>query len=196
MDEKGVIKFNCKWIKEKPLKDELLKDIIIWRDILYNLGFIGEYNGIGYGNISVRYKHDQFIISGSATGKYKTLTNAHFTKVTNYDLEINSLTAVGPILASSESLTHAAIYQVDRDINVHNLKLWKKLLNIIPSTDNKIEYGTPKMAGEIVRLYAETNLREKKILVMAGHEEGIVSFGRDLDEAGELLLNYFNKLNY
>jgi len=27
---------------------------------------------------------------------------------------------------------------------------------------------------------------------MAGHEEGIVTFGRDLDEAGQTLLNYLS----
>jgi L-ribulose-5-phosphate 4-epimerase len=197
MDEKGVIKFNCTWIKEKPLKFDLIKDLNFWRSKLYDLGLIGlNKEGIGFGNISRRYKPNQFIISGSATGKYKNLTNMHYTKVTAYDFVKNSLVAVGPIIASSESLTHAAIYKNDPDIkaviHVHNRANWERLLYKLPTTDIHVEYGTPEMAGEIIRLFKETDLTEKKILVMAGHSEGIVSFGRNLDEAGEILLKNLN----
>jgi L-ribulose-5-phosphate 4-epimerase len=196
MDEKGIIKFNCTWIKEKPLKNEWIKDINSWRNKLYDLGLIGlNREGIGFGNISIRYLEDQFIISGSATGKFKRLTNKHYTKVTGYDLNKNTLTAVGPIIASSESLTHAALYEVDDEINavihIHHRELWNKLLYNVPSTNGRIEYGTPEMAREIMKLFKETNLREKKILVMTGHEEGIVSFGSNLDEAGEVLMTHF-----
>jgi L-ribulose-5-phosphate 4-epimerase len=194
MDEKGVVKFKCAWIKEIPLENGLIIDLNSWRDKLYALGFIGESYGIGYGNISVRFNQDQFIITGSATGKFNKLTNQHYTRVTSFDLDNNSLTAVGPIIASSESLTHATIYQIDREINavihVHNLKLWKKLLPFVPATHKAIEYGTPEMAYEIIRLFKETNVKEKKIVVMTGHEEGIISFGRNLDEAGEILMSY------
>ena len=143
---------------------------------------------------SVRhYLKNQFIITGSATGKIKYLTNEHYTKVLEYNLDKNSLTAVGPIIASSESLTHAVIYEHDKSVNavihIHNIELWKKLLNKVPTTNKNIEYGTPDMAKEILRLFRETNLIEKKILIMAGHEEGIVTFGKTLDEAGKILLN-------
>jgi hypothetical protein len=29
---------------------------------------------------------------------------------------------------------------------------------------------------------------------MAGHEDGFLTFGKDLDEAGEILLNYSNPI--
>jgi L-ribulose-5-phosphate 4-epimerase len=60
------------------------------------------------------------------------------------------------------------------------------------STLETVEYGTPEMARETVRLFNETDVKEKKILVMAGHKEGILSFGKDLNEAREVLLKYFN----
>jgi L-ribulose-5-phosphate 4-epimerase len=193
MDEKGVVKFNCNWIHEKPIEDEWLKDLNLWRNKLYDLGLIGlNKDGIGFGNISVRYQQNQFIITGSATGKYERLTNEHYTLVTAYDLYKNSLTAVGPVIASSESLTHATIYESDPDIlaviHIHSRLIWETLLNKIPTTDSNVEYGTPEMAFEIFRLFKETNLKDKKILVMAGHEEGIVSFGRKLNEAGRIIL--------
>lgn len=188
----GVIKFNCTWIKEAPLDVELIKELNIWRDTLYKLKLLGATkDGIGYGNVSCRY-NDHFIVSGSGTGKLKHLTKEHYTTVTNYSVEDNTLTAAGPVIASSESLTHAMVYKSQPAINavfhVHHFALWKKLLNKIPTTDIDVAYGTPAMANEIVTLFKETKLASGKIFVMAGHEEGIVSFGKNVNEAGNILL--------
>lgn len=193
----GVIKFNCTWIKEAPLNFELIKELNTWRDTLYKLKLLGvTKDGIGYGNISCRYK-DNFIISGSGTGKLKHLTNEHYTTVTNYSIKENALTAVGPVIASSESLTHAMIYKTQPAINavfhVHHFALWEKLFHKIPTTDIDVAYGTPAMANEIVRLFKETDLASEKIFVMGGHEEGIVSFGKDANEAGNILLAALHK---
>jgi ribulose-5-phosphate 4-epimerase/fuculose-1-phosphate aldolase len=192
MSEAGL-KFHCNWIQEKPISNNLLKELNAWRDKLYESGLIGVYdNGIGYGNISIRHEQTHFIITGTATGQYKKLSPKHYTKVTEYDLIKNSLTSVGPIKASSESLTHAVIYDYDKNINavihVHHLGLWRKLMNKVPTTDTSVEYGTTAMANEIIRLFKETHLSQKKILVMAGHEEGIVCFGKNLNEAGSVIL--------
>ena len=192
MNEEGVIKFNCTWIKEAPVNVELIKELNTWRDTLYKLKLLGvTKGGIGYGNISCRYK-DNFVISGSGTGKLKHLTNEHYATVIDYTVKENKLTAVGPVIASSESLTHAMIYKNQPAINavfhVHHFALWKKLLNKVPTTHIDVAYGTPAMANEIVRLFKETDLASEKIFVMAGHEEGIVSFGKDVNEAGNILL--------
>lgn len=197
MDEKGYIKFNCHWIKDKAVDNGLIEELNIWRDKLYSLKLVGAYpNGIGFGNISIRLNDKNFLITGSATGNHHQLTNKHYTKVTSYNFAKNTLTCNGPIQASSESLTHAAVYEANKEINavihIHHKNLWDKLLQIIPTTSPSVEYGTPQMAMEIHRLFKETDLNEKKILVMAGHEEGIISFGKDLEEAGNLILKYFN----
>jgi ribulose-5-phosphate 4-epimerase/fuculose-1-phosphate aldolase len=190
MQEEGVIKFKCNWMKETPLDFELIKDLNEWRNKLYSAKLIGKNkDGVGYGNISIRYNQNNFIITGSSTGKLPQLTTEHYTIVTEYDLDKNTLTAVGPVIASSESLTHAVIYEHQKDVNavihVHHLTLWKKFLEMLPSTDKHVEYGTPAMAREILRLFKESNLAEEKIFAMGGHEEGIVSFGKDLNEAGK-----------
>jgi hypothetical protein len=39
----------------------------------------------------------------------------------------------------------------------------------------------------------ETDVKYKNIFVMGGHEEGIITFGRNLNEAGKTLLNHFSK---
>jgi len=49
-------------------------------------------------------------------------------------------------------------------------------------------YGTTEMANEIKRLFIEANVKAEKIIAMAGHKEGLIAFGKTLDEAGEILL--------
>jgi hypothetical protein len=97
-------------------------------------------------------------------------------------------------------LTHAAIYsyqpQVNGIIHVHNPKIWRKLLHQVPTTRLEIPYGTPEMAREMFRLFDEENLGEGKILVMAGHEDGFLTFGHNLKEAGEILLGFIETDNF
>ena len=194
MDE-GYIKFNCKWIKDKPIiLTNKLVEINKWRDKLYSLGLIGAYdNGIGFGNLSIRFEKNSFIITGSATGKYPALNENHYVLVNKYNFDKNNLTCKGPIKASSESLSHAMIYECSSDTNaiihIHNIDMWKNLIDKLPTTNKKISYGTPAMAKEIKRLFLESKVNDKKIIVMGGHKEGIISFGKTLDEAGNILLN-------
>ena len=197
MNDEGVIKFNCQWTKSPPLDEAWVRDLNIWRDEMYRLGFIGvNEEGIGYGNISIRFKKDEFIISGSGTGKLKTLTGEHYALVTGYNVKENSICSTGATLASSESLTHAMIYEhaknVHAVIHVHHFGIWKKLLNTLPSTAEDIEYGTPQMANEIARLFMDKNLLQQRVFAMAGHYEGVVCFGKDLNHAAELLIHHLD----
>jgi len=199
MDE-GYIKFLCNWIEAEPLSIHQLLDINKWRDTLYNLGLIGAYNnGIGFGNISIRFNNRSFIITGSATGGLITLNENHYVLVDEYNLMQNSITCTGPIKASSESLSHAVIYECSHETNavihIHNLDMWEKLIHKVPTTREDISYGTTEMANEIKRLFKQTNVKTEKIIAMAGHKEGIIVFGKTLDEAGEILLKSLHKLN-
>ena len=54
-------------------------------------------------------------------------------------------------------------------------------------------YGTPQMALEIKRLAEECFLRDHGILVMAGHDDGIITFGKNLAEAYAILLLHTSK---
>ncbi len=190
MDE-GYIKYNCHWEKATVHYNAQMEDINRCRSLLYQEGWIGMYaNGIGYGNISIR-STPHFMITGSATGGYATLTSDHFSTVTGYDLIKNEVSCYGPIKASSESLTHAAIYETDPEVNavmhIHNKAMWQMLLHKVPTTVAEVPYGTPDMAEEIKRLFRETNVAAQKIIAMAGHEEGIIAFGATLNEALNIL---------
>ena len=78
-------------------------------------------------------------------------------------------------------------------IHIHSSVLWKQLLNKVPTTGAQVPYGTPQMANEIKRLAKKTNLKQSRILVMAGHEDGIITFGKDLAEAYAILLQQISK---
>jgi len=193
MDE-GYIKFNCNWILSNDIPLDKVAELNRWREIMYDKGWIGLYpDGIGFGNISMRCNEKTFLISGTATGGLPTLTKSHYSLVTNYNLSTNTVTCMGPVKASSESLTHALIYEcsaaTNAVIHIHNLDLWNRLLHHAPTSSENISYGTPEMANEIKRLFAETALGKEKIIVMGGHQEGIISFGRDLEEAGSILID-------
>ncbi len=200
MFDEGYTKYHCNWIFNEPLPYQTIQKLTQWRDKFFQIGLIGQYeNGIGFGNLSIRdHLPQQFIISGTQTGNLQKLTEQHYTTVIQYNWERNHLTCFGPIQASSESLTHAAIYQANPEIHavihVHHLELWQKLMYQVPTTAEGIAYGTPEMAREIIRLCHDDNLPEAQILVMHGHEEGIIAFGKDLDEAGHLLLRYYHLL--
>jgi len=60
---------------------------------------------------------NQFIITGSATGEIPELEPGHYVKVTSFNIDDKCVQCVGPLKASSESLTHAAIYLADPDSN-------------------------------------------------------------------------------
>ena len=196
MKDEGVIKYHCNWIPGDPPGPGLIAEMNRWRKHLYLLKLIGVTDdGIGYGNISIRSEGNEFIISGSGTGCYPTLDASHYARVTEADFESNSISSVGPLPPSSESLTHAMIYRCDKNVNavihVHHLELWEQLLAMLPHTRKEVSYGTVEMALEIQRLFSDEHLGKTRIFAMGGHYTGVVAFGRTLNEAGNLLLQHF-----
>jgi Class II Aldolase and Adducin N-terminal domain len=150
-------------------------------------------NGLGFGNLSVRDGSTRnFYITGSATGGLPELTPTDCVRVVAYDFARNWLRYEGAAIPSSESLTHAAIYESDSStsavIHCHDSDLWATLLDRAATTSKSVAYGTPEMAYEIMRLFEGTDVRSRKILVMAGHEGGIVTFGKNLENAFDVLM--------
>jgi ribulose-5-phosphate 4-epimerase/fuculose-1-phosphate aldolase len=194
MIDEGYIKFQCHWEKATALQKDL-SELISWRNTLFQLGLIGHYHDInvGFGNISQKMEGRQFIISGTQTGHIEYIQAEHFTTVTDYNISTNEVWCKGPVKASSESMTHAMIYDNDPlaegVIHIHSRALWKQLINKVSTTKKEVPYGTPEMANEITRLFNETEVKNQKIIVMAGHEEGILSFGASLEEAGGRIEN-------
>jgi ribulose-5-phosphate 4-epimerase/fuculose-1-phosphate aldolase len=195
----GYIKFQCNWEQKKILiPQKLFLQLEKERTKLYERGLIGMYpDGIGFGNISIRLKGRTFIITGSATGQFDKLDQFHYSLVSEYNFESNSIFCRGMTKASAESLTHAAVYEalpeVCAVVHVHCLELWKKLLNNYPTTSGEIEYGTPEMALAVQSLAAEMGMSDENIIIMGGHQEGILAFGQNLEEATTQIIKIYNR---
>ncbi len=109
-----------------------------------------------------------------------------------YEFARNWLRYEGVAIPSSESLTHAAIYESDPTISAvihcHDSVLWRTRLDRVPTTSKAIAYGTPEMAYEIMRLFTVSDVRSRDIFVMAGHEGGIATFGKNLEDAFDVVM--------
>ena len=195
MIDEGYTKYRCDWRKADAPADPGLGALNACRNRLYRAGLVGYYteHGVGFGNLSLRIPGTaRFLISGTQTGHIARTGPEHYSVVIDYDIDANKVVCEGPLQASSEALTHAAIYELDPGIggiaHVHSAELWSRLINRIPTTSADVPYGTPEMAHEFHRLYRQTGLSETGVAVMAGHDEGIVAFGRDIEEATERVL--------
>jgi len=196
----GVVKFNCHWKQSGVvINDEQYEILNYWREVLFNMDLIGAYeNGVGFGNLSMRSgNNNQFMITASATGDIPELEPGHYVKVISANIEDNAVMCSGPLKASSESLSHAAIYMSDPGTNavvhVHDTDLWDELKDKVPTTSPDMEYGTPGLAREIQRLFRESDVFEKRIIIMGGDRSGIITFGHEMDEAVGVLMQYLKK---
>jgi L-ribulose-5-phosphate 4-epimerase len=195
-DEKGYIQFHCDWTAAGPPEGPLVLALANWRDRLYRLGLIGVYpDGVGFGNVSGRRSGGGFVISGTATGGVSSLGPEHFAEVTGYDIAANTLACRGPVRASSESLSHAGVYEADPTagavFHVHHLGLWKHFYGRLPTTVPTAEAGTPEMAWAIAKLLADPSVRARGVFVMGGHREGLMAFGPTPDAAGQRIVEVF-----
>lgn len=183
----GVIKYSIDHeIADTPLFSDY-GELEALRRRLFALGLIGEKDGIGYGNISMRYDDtDTFFITATQTGKMPALPPEYYSFVHAYDFGTFKVNSKGRHEPSSEALSHAMIYATDKRIkaviHVHSMALWNFMKNkeYLATT---AEYGTAEMAEEIARLYKEHDPLENNAFVMKGHEEGIITFGRSVEEA-------------
>ena len=58
----------------------------------------------------------------------------------------------------------------------------------MPTTSRLVEYGTPEMALEISKIMKLPETLNERVIVMGGHKEGIIGFGRTVEEAALAIL--------
>ena len=193
MSETGSVKFTCQQVPIEISRFAGFAELNRYRRKLLALGMIGvDASGVGFGNLSIRNgATSRFYITGSATAGISELIPTDCAKVVAYDFARNWLQCEGSTVASSESLTHAAVYESDPTaravIHCHDMKLWAALLEKAPTTPKRVEYGTSEMAHAVGRLFEASDVEKRKIFVMAAHDGGLVTFGRDLQEAFGIL---------
>ena len=197
--DEGYIKFDLKWEKKQAFSHNSLERLISMRDKLYKEGVIGydKELGVGYGNISERISGtNTFYISATQTGNIVTTHPEHYVKVISAHPETNELNCEGPAKASSESMTHAAIYaalpECNAVIHIHHAELWQN--KKLPYTGEKIPYGTPEMAQAVRALVKIMNTEKNNVFLMGGHRDGVISFGTSLENAAEYLHSELSNL--
>jgi L-ribulose-5-phosphate 4-epimerase len=187
MNETGAVKFKYESAVRELAPFPGFEKLNASRRELRRLGLLGvDENGLGFGNVSLR-DGASFYITGSGTGALPILTLQDYAKVVAWDFERNWLRCEGRVIASAESLTHAAVYAMDAKtravVHGHAHALWRGLLARGSATAPHVSYGTPEMAREVQRLFRETEVRTTKVFAMAGHRDGIVAFGQNCQQA-------------
>jgi ribulose-5-phosphate 4-epimerase/fuculose-1-phosphate aldolase len=213
----GVIKFTIQDRRSgPPLAPEDYQDIEAIRAGLWQLKLIGHDRqaDVGYGNISRRRDSGGFVISGTQTGFKEVLDGSDYVVVDGWDFSRNRVSCTGPCLPSSESLSHAALYQrpdVGAVIHVHSRKLWDVLIQAgALSTEEDIAYGSEALYRRLSEL-AGADLASGSgpdlsmagnglspaakepplplVIVTKGHQDGVFVSGRDLAEAYEAVID-------
>jgi L-ribulose-5-phosphate 4-epimerase len=197
--EKGYLQFRCDMQLAPPPGGAPALKLCRWRNRLWRAGLIGVgADGIGFGNLSLRRDSGHsFLITGTGTGGMARLLPGQLTEVVSWSLAGNHVTCRGMVAASSETLSHAAIYEcnsaVRAVIHVHHAGMWQRLKNCAPTTDPVAEAGTPAMAFAIQRLLSSgapgsASSCTARVVVMGGHADGLLSFGPSLARAAHRLL--------
>lgn len=201
----GVIRFRFDHRREALPEAfaALAEELAGWRRALVAAGVVGRdparYGGFGFGNLSARTASGgeepagrrAFLVTGSQTGHLADLDLAGFALVESWDAAAHRLASRGLAAPSSESLTHAALYDASPAIgavfHVHAPALWARRGSAaLPATAAGIDYGTPEMAVEVARL--ARHLGRSGLLAMSGHEDGVVAWAADPHTAGRTLL--------
>lgn len=202
-ETEGVIKYQLNHRQQPISVDAPLTDLNAWRTIIVRLGLIGQspdrYDNIGFGNISQRIKADsaQFIISGTQTGHLEQLNSEQYCLIVNAEPERNRLHSIGLCKPSSESLTHASVYaqnpSIQAIIHAHSPEIWKHTAALdLPHTNTDIPYGTVEMAVAVQQLFQSGILANTSLFTMLGHEDGVIAFGRNMQETAWELINYLS----
>jgi len=199
MDE-GYIKFTVHLMDGPAPAHPALNELNQARTKLHDLKLIGIYpNGIGYGNVSLRAETpEKFIVSGTATGEKRILNTGDYCLVDSFDLAANEVQCTGRVKASSESMSHGAIYRACEKaqsvIHIHSRALFDFMLaGPYPCTPETAAYGTPELAVEIDTLAAAST--EGGLFATAGHEEGIIAYGPTPSATLEIVLTLHRLYN-
>ena len=192
--EEGYVKFTAHLTEKGLVAFPELAELNEVRTELHELELIGVLpDGIGYGNLSVRLPGEEvFWISGTATGAERELSLENYCRVDLFKAATNEVWCTGRVKASSETMSHGAVYAANAEIgcviHVHSRELFEFMLaGHFAKTPPEVEYGTPEMA-EAVRTLVESVGEETGVFVLAGHQDGVMAYGPDIASAREVLL--------
>ncbi len=178
--EEGVTKYRARHVLAPAVHGARLAELVQARDQLWDAGLVGlGADGIAYGNVSVRFQNEAFLISGTQTGGARRACAEDFSLVLRCRIERNEVQSRGPCQPSSEAMTHYAFYAADPAVgavvHVHHAGLWQAALHRLPTTPPAVQYGTVAMAEAIAELCARG--LPAGCVVMGGHRDGLCAIG-------------------
>ena len=200
-ETEGVIQFefDLEQALGPPAEARVLRTLLAWRTVLRRLRLLGQepgrYGGLGYGNLSVRdpERPREFVITASQTSGIRNLDAGGLCRIRDFDFARFRVSAAGTRPPSSESLSHAMIYDADPDVgwvfHVHSPEIWRRAEALdIPATAADVAYGSPAMAGAVAELLATNNERPLTFVTL-GHEDGVFACGGNAGETGASLVS-------
>jgi L-ribulose-5-phosphate 4-epimerase len=178
--------------------EAMLQPLAAWRTILQRLDLIGQdparYDGLGYGNLSMRdpARPTEFVITASQTSGATTLTDDGLVRIARSDLARFWVDAIGRQPPSSETMTHAIIYHADPRMNwvfhAHSPAIWRNAAALrLALTPAHVAYGTSAMAGAVAALL-EQHPEGPLAFATLGHEDGVFTCGASAEQAGGLMV--------
>jgi hypothetical protein len=201
-DVEGTIQFayNLTPSDAPILGESAFAELRAWRSILFTLDLLGQrsdkYGGYAYGNLSVA-QPSGFAITASQTSGAPKLLASHIVAIKEANLQRFWIEAEGSEPPSSESITHAMIYQADARVRVvfhiHSAEIWQARADLkLPETPESVPYGSPEMAQAVSHLLAQNQSRPL-VFATAGHEDGVFALGHHARDCGGLLVTYLAK---
>jgi ribulose-5-phosphate 4-epimerase/fuculose-1-phosphate aldolase len=200
MTGEGYVKYVAKHTMAPVIELPHWEELNWARTKLREMGLVGVASGgIGFGNLSVRSKGGQFLISGTATGAAPILGPEGYCLIISFDVDENRVVSTGPVKPSSETMTHGVIYQscpgANCVIHIHSRAIFDGMIRDgYPATPETAAYGTPDIAlaiGELVKDH-DSGKNEGQI-VLAGHDEGVIVYASTAEKALALTEELYDK---
>jgi ribulose-5-phosphate 4-epimerase/fuculose-1-phosphate aldolase len=199
MSAEGYVKYTAEHTMAPAIETPHWEELNHARTKLHEMGLIGATsNGIGFGNLSVRVKDGQFLISGTATGVLPILNPGCYCLVTSFDVDDNRVVSTGPVKPSSETMTHGVIYRscpgANCVIHIHSRVIFDGMIrNSRPATPESAAYGTPDIARAIEELVCHDSGKNEGSIILAGHDEGVIIYGPTVERAFSLIEELYKK---
>jgi ribulose-5-phosphate 4-epimerase/fuculose-1-phosphate aldolase len=193
INNEGSVKYTAEHTMAPAIDAPYWAELNNARTQLHRLGLLGvNSQGIGFGNVSIRFQGEEFLVSGTATGAAPELSPANYCLVTSFDLVQNRIVSTGPVKASSEAMTHGAVYHACSGANcvmhIHSGAIFNGMIrDHYPATAENAAYGTPEIAFALAQCVQELGTDEGAV-VLAGHDEGVVVWGPTVEKALNLIL--------
>ncbi|MGQ9818544.1 MAG: class II aldolase/adducin family protein [Candidatus Kapaibacteriales bacterium] len=191
----GIIKFSYEFVSKRIPSQKITEELNKIRQKFWEMKLVGVgENGISYGNISQRLSNNSFLITASQVGFKKILVESDYVVIQKADIKLNRVWVKGIKPPSSESLTHYAVYLANPlaffVIHFHHRNLWKRLAGKAPTTSFNADFGTKELASSIFESIINLEPRERGLVVLGGHKDGLIAYSSNAEGLLELVIKY------